>query len=67
MPSTYVDELAERAATITEDEWRQSDELRCQLAEQPTAFDDLKTAIAERPALQGHLAWKTAYTPSKWL
>src|SRR6266849_2823939 len=67
MPSTYVDELAVKANAISPDEWAQTDEIRCHLETKPASLDDLKAALEELPALQAHLAWKTGYTPSKWL
>ena len=67
MPSTYIDELAAKANEITADQWQQTEEIRCQLDAKPASLDDLKAALRERPGLQAHLAWKTGYTPSKWL
>src|SRR5436305_12247504 len=67
MPASYIDELAARAEQISADEWRQTEEIRCQLAEKPASLSDLRRELEERPGLQAQLAWKTGYTPSKWL
>jgi len=61
MPSTYIDQLVAKA-----DEKARA-EVSSYLPEKPDTTDKLKTALEERPALQAHLAWKTGYTPSKWL
>jgi hypothetical protein len=68
MPSDYITELAAQAYTkITVDEWKQTGEICRHLAKKPASADDLKAALEARPALQAQIAWKTGYTPSKWL
>jgi hypothetical protein len=68
MPSDYINKLSAQAiATITADEWKRSDEIQHLLPGKPTSINALSDALETRPDLQAHLAWKTGYTPSKWL
>lgn len=68
MSTDYIDELAAYADTnITAEEWRQTPEICRNLPEKPASLDALKEALETRPALQAQLAWRTGYTPSKWL
>jgi hypothetical protein len=67
MPSNYIDELAAQGYKIPADEWEHAEDICRYLPKKPATVSDLKTALETRPALQAHLAWKTGYTPSKWL
>lgn len=68
MPSSYIDRLATEAlAKITPEEWQRTSKMYGHPLTKPASVDDLKRELRELPALQAHLAWKTGYTPSKWL
>jgi Patatin-like phospholipase len=76
MPSDYLTELAVQVyAWITADESKKTANEKEQIKDllhelglaQPTSVDDIKARLEGYPALQAHSAWKTGYTPSKWL
>jgi hypothetical protein len=69
MPSLYMDQLASRAFTLIKpEEWVTAEELKEHFAQQaPGSPSDVVKVLKKFPLLQAHLAWRTGYTPSKWL
>lgn len=69
MPLNYIHELAKHAfADITVDTWLQSKEITHYVPQKPALETDLERELVVQPPLfQAHIAWKSGYTPSKWL
>ena len=69
MPLNYIHQLAKHAfENISADEWLSSKEITQYVAQKPTTETGLEQELTVQPPLfQAHVAWKSTYTPSKWL
>ncbi|HEY6306474.1 MAG TPA: hypothetical protein VI488_08480 [Candidatus Angelobacter sp.] len=76
MPSDYLTELVAQAyAKVTADKSKQTADQQRQAQEillcldlaELVSADDIRAKLEGRVDLQAHTAWKSGYTPSKWL